>query len=172
MHRPHELPSALNANERQISVGFRFWAVSGILVLAGMWLTDAPVWGCILAVGVWFQGAWLGMVWRHSRNLSLHQLQTTLTPAGANVAAVIAEPEPVASQTEAAAAVSLSQQKLSSDDLAPLGSVEQDMLRYALSHDLRAPLRVIDGFTRIVKEDYGHHLGRLGHDHLERVLAA
>jgi light-regulated signal transduction histidine kinase (bacteriophytochrome) len=41
-----------------------------------------------------------------------------------------------------------------------------------LSHDLRAPLRVIDGFTRIVKEDYGHHLGRLGHDHLERVLAA
>lgn len=46
------------------------------------------------------------------------------------------------------------------------------MLRYALSHDLRAPLRVIDGFTRIVKEDYGRHLDRLGHDHLERVLAA
>ena len=46
------------------------------------------------------------------------------------------------------------------------------MLRYALSHDLRAPLRVIDGFTRIVKEDYGRHLDRLGQDHLERVLAA
>ena len=45
-------------------------------------------------------------------------------------------------------------------------------MRYALSHDLRAPLRVIDGFTRIVKEDYGRHLDRLGHDHLDRVLAA
>jgi len=49
---------------------------------------------------------------------------------------------------------------------------EQEALRYALSHDLRAPLRVVEGFTRIVKEDYGRVLDRLGQDHLERVLAA
>lgn len=49
---------------------------------------------------------------------------------------------------------------------------EQEALRYALSHDLRAPLRVVEGFTRIVKEDYGRVLDRVGQDHLERVLAA
>lgn len=49
---------------------------------------------------------------------------------------------------------------------------EQEMLRYALSHDLRAPLRVVDGFARILKEDYCKSLDRLGNDHLDRVLAA
>lgn len=45
-------------------------------------------------------------------------------------------------------------------------------LVHILSHDLRAPLRVVDGFARIVKEDYGRALDRIGHDHLDRVLAA
>lgn len=43
---------------------------------------------------------------------------------------------------------------------------------FTLSHDLRAPLRVVEGFTRIVKEDYGPHLDRVGNDHLDRVLGA
>ena len=43
---------------------------------------------------------------------------------------------------------------------------------YTVSHDLRAPIRVIEGFTRIVREDYGHLLDRVGNDHLERVLGA
>ncbi|MBS0305036.1 MAG: GHKL domain-containing protein [Proteobacteria bacterium] len=41
-----------------------------------------------------------------------------------------------------------------------------------LSHDLRAPIRVVEGFTRIVKEDHGHRLDRLANEHLDRVLAA
>ena len=53
-----------------------------------------------------------------------------------------------------------------------LREAEQEVLRYALSHDLRAPLRVVEGFTRIVKEDYGRLLDRLGNDHLDRVLTA
>lgn len=43
---------------------------------------------------------------------------------------------------------------------------------YAVSHDLRAPLRVVEGFSRIIKEDYGHQLDRVGNDHLDRVMAA
>jgi signal transduction histidine kinase len=53
-----------------------------------------------------------------------------------------------------------------------MSPAEQEALRYALSHDLRAPLRVVDGFSRIVKEDYAVALGKLGLDHLDRVLAA
>jgi signal transduction histidine kinase len=43
---------------------------------------------------------------------------------------------------------------------------------YALSHDLRAPLRVVEGFARILKEDYGRQLDRIGNDHLDRLLGA
>jgi signal transduction histidine kinase len=51
-------------------------------------------------------------------------------------------------------------------------SRESDNFTFTLSHDLRAPIRVVEGFTRIVKEDYGRLLDRVGNDHLERVLGA
>lgn len=54
----------------------------------------------------------------------------------------------------------------------PMTESDQEVLRYALSHDLRAPLRVVDGFTKIVKEDYAKVLDKMGVDHLDRVLAA
>ena len=53
-----------------------------------------------------------------------------------------------------------------------LAEAAQEALRYALSHDLRAPLRVIDGFARILKEDHAASLDKLGRDHVERILAA
>jgi signal transduction histidine kinase len=49
---------------------------------------------------------------------------------------------------------------------------EHESFTYSVSHDLRAPIRVVDGFARILKEDYGRFLDRIGNDHLERVLAA
>ena len=49
---------------------------------------------------------------------------------------------------------------------------EQESFSYTVSHDLRAPIRVVEGFTKIVKEDYGRQLDRVGNDHLDRVLAA
>ena len=49
---------------------------------------------------------------------------------------------------------------------------EQAAFSYTVSHDLRAPIRVVEGFTKIIKEDYGRLLDRTGNDHLERVLGA
>jgi signal transduction histidine kinase len=53
-----------------------------------------------------------------------------------------------------------------------INQAAQESLRFALSHDLRAPLRVVDGFARILKEDYGPSMDRIGKDHLERILSA
>ena len=54
----------------------------------------------------------------------------------------------------------------------PAASTESDSFSYTISHDLRAPIRVVEGFTKIVKEDYGRLLDRVGNDHLDRVLGA
>jgi signal transduction histidine kinase len=49
---------------------------------------------------------------------------------------------------------------------------EHESFSTIVSHDLRAPIRVVEGFTRILKEDYGRVLDRIGNDHLDRVLGA
>jgi signal transduction histidine kinase len=49
---------------------------------------------------------------------------------------------------------------------------EHAAFSYTISHDLRAPLRVVEGFGRILKEDYATALDRVGHDHLDRVMGA
>ena len=49
---------------------------------------------------------------------------------------------------------------------------EHAAFSYTVTHDLRAPIRVVEGFARILKEDYGRALDRIGNDHLDRVLAA
>ncbi len=54
----------------------------------------------------------------------------------------------------------------------PAVEPEQESFSTIVSHDLRAPVRVVEGFTRILKEDYGRALDRIGNDHLDRVLGA
>ncbi len=49
---------------------------------------------------------------------------------------------------------------------------ELEAFSYSVSHDLRAPLRSIDGFSQALAEDYGEHLDEVGHDYLGRVRRA
>ena len=49
---------------------------------------------------------------------------------------------------------------------------ELDAFAYSVSHDLRAPLRSIDGFSQVVLEDYGAQLDEAGRNALQRVRAA
>jgi signal transduction histidine kinase len=49
---------------------------------------------------------------------------------------------------------------------------ELEAFSYSVSHDLRAPLRTIDGFSQILQEDYEAVLDEEGLDYLGRVRAA
>jgi signal transduction histidine kinase len=49
---------------------------------------------------------------------------------------------------------------------------ELEAFSYSVSHDLRAPLRSIDGFSQILVEDYADEIDEEGRDYLGRVRSA
>jgi PAS domain S-box-containing protein len=51
-------------------------------------------------------------------------------------------------------------------------NAELEQFTYSVSHDLRAPLRSVDGFSQVLLEDYAPGLDEEGQDYLRRVRAA
>ncbi len=49
---------------------------------------------------------------------------------------------------------------------------ELEAFCFSVSHDIRTPLRAIDGFSRAVIEDYGDVIGDVGRSYLSRVRSA
>jgi PAS domain S-box-containing protein len=51
-------------------------------------------------------------------------------------------------------------------------NAELDAFGYSVSHDLRAPLRAMDGFASALVEDFGDALGERGQDYARRIAEA
>ncbi len=66
---------------------------------------------------------------------------------------------------------SLGQVERSNRELAALNK-ELEAFSYSVSHDLRGPLRSMDGFSLVLLEDYGDKLDAEGKDALGRIRAA
>ncbi len=49
---------------------------------------------------------------------------------------------------------------------------ELESFSHTVSHDLRHPLRIVDGFARILQEDYSPLFDRTGNEHVNRILSA
>ena len=49
---------------------------------------------------------------------------------------------------------------------------ELEAFSYSVSHDLRAPLRAVEGFSQALLEDYGDRLDATGRDYADRLVGA
>jgi signal transduction histidine kinase len=49
---------------------------------------------------------------------------------------------------------------------------ELEAFSYSVSHDLRAPLRAVEGFSQAILEDYGDRLDSTGRDYADRLVGA
>ncbi|ARN19847.1 sensor histidine kinase [Piscinibacter gummiphilus] len=66
---------------------------------------------------------------------------------------------------------SFAQIERSNQELASLNQ-EIEAFSYSVSHDLRGPLRSMDGFSQALLEDYGDRLDAEAQDYLQRIRAA
>jgi len=90
---------------------------------------------------------------------------------GAGVAALMLRPTDRRGQPRSVAPTDLALGAAAT--VAPhVDEMDHQSFGYIVSHDLRAPIRVVEGFTKIVKEDYASVIDRTGLDHLDRVLGA
>lgn len=111
---------------------------------------------------------------RH-RDGSELELRLTLRPLGFQgepAHLVVARPE-MPGPTAASSGEETLRRQLE-DRLGQLETAQREMeaFSYSISHDLRAPLRHIDGFSRALLDDCGGALGEQGREYLTRICQA
>jgi PAS domain S-box-containing protein len=103
--------------------------------------------------------------------------EKTVFDADHKMAAIVAVGRDISEQKEAGAEVRRLNQELEqrvSERTAQLEALNKELetFTYSVSHDLKAPLRGIDGFSRILLDEYADKLGGEGRHYLENISAS
>lgn len=125
----------------------------------------------------------IGCYWaaRHRASDEELELQQALADAAAVGLANLALLERLESARQAAEAAAEEIRRLNADlerrvdeRTAELQAAnrELDSFAHAVSHDLRAPLRAMTGFSQALEEDFGHHLPAEGREYLQEIARA
>jgi signal transduction histidine kinase len=134
-----------------------------LVLSSGPWLLGALALLLLVVVGL---SCALGYAWGRHKAAQGGELQDAALKADAPPQeATDAQPAPDASGAANSAVSAPTSTSSPAQD-------EALSFSYTVSHDLRAPVRVVDGFARILKEDYSRQLDRIGNDHLDRILSA
>jgi len=74
--------------------------------------------------------------------------------------------------TRLASEIELRQHRQHLEKLVKERTAELEAFTYSVSHDLRAPLRAMEGFSQALLEDYADRLDPVGQDYARRIAAA
>lgn len=178
----HSIVSIVSPNRKIVSANDKLCAISGHPreELVGK---DSNM------LGANIEDAWrevsLGMVWHgemHNLNKdgNAYWLDATIVPfkdEKGSIYQYVVVATDVTARKRAVEALRYSQEqleKLVEQRTAELISINKELesFAYSVSHDLRAPLRAIDGFSLALFEDYGNSFDAQGLDYLQRVRAA
>lgn len=119
---------------------------------------------------------WKGEICNQRKDGSRYWVDTAIAPVlsdDARPRAYVALRFDVTERVEAAARLTEVNEQLASR-VGELDALNQELesFSYSVSHDLRAPLHSIDGFSQILLDDYADALDETGADFLRRVRAA
>jgi signal transduction histidine kinase len=165
-------------NSTKVYVATATWLV-GIAALAVLWRrkqrTVLDVW-LMVVMAVWAFDVALASVLNHGRfDVGWYAGRIYGLAAMSFILMVLlVEHSVLYARLIAAREGELREYRRAEEKTAELAATNRDLeaFSYSVSHDLRAPLRSIDGFSRVLQEDYAERLDQTGREHTDRIRRA
>lgn len=111
-----------------------------------------------------------GVVWVEANRAAVHDLDGNLVLVVGAVRDITAQRDAEAEVGRLNAGLEVRVERRTAD--LALANKNLEAFSYSVSHDLRAPLRALSGYSEALLEDYSDHLDETGRGYAERIQAA